>query len=233
MSNGEYLFSKVLRPHDATAQVERHDLTGAEPGEEQLTAGDRSRSGEVVFFVERRERAARLELVFPAATTVGSTEGFDDQEDRIGGARWRFATAAQRSLARYQRGVVAGQRRMRAAAQGHPADLRGHEDLIAPDDWRRRSEPAKRDAPRDVLALAPRGRQAGFGRHPETGWAAPLRPVRGHRRSSEQNSDRNEDHPHVVTVLVAAGAARGQGTTASRSSTGSARSSRPSATRFP
>jgi hypothetical protein len=126
----------MLRPHDATPHVERHDLTGAEPGENVLAVGDGRRSCQVVLFVEPGERAARVEAVFPEATAVGSIERFDDEEDRVDGAGWFVAPAAYGFFAGDQCGVIARQRRMRAAGERQPTDLRRHKDLIAPDDRR-------------------------------------------------------------------------------------------------
>jgi hypothetical protein len=87
------LFSEMLRPHDATAHVERHDLTGAEPGEQVLAARDRRRSCKVVLFVEIGKRAARLEPVLPDSTAVRPVDGFDHEDDRVGRSGWFFAAA--------------------------------------------------------------------------------------------------------------------------------------------
>src|SRR5687768_2499032 len=87
---------------------------------------------------------------------------------------------------------------MRAAGQGYSTDLRGHKDLIAPHHRRRRPESAKRDAPGDVLALAPSGGEIGFSRDAEPGRSAPLRPIGNHWRSGEHNRDRDKSCSHGV-----------------------------------
>src|SRR5687767_14404451 len=153
----------MRRPHHAAAHVERDELAGAEPREYLLAVSDDGRGGKVVLLVERGERAARLEPVFPEPSAVAPAERLDDEDDGLGRARRRLAASANRPFPHYQRGVVAGQRRVRTAAVRHPADLRGHDDLIAPYDRRGRSKAAQRGAPCDVLAGTPRDRQPDFG----------------------------------------------------------------------
>ena len=190
------LFAEMLRPHDTATHVEGHELTGAEPGEDTLAVGDGCRRRQVVLLVERGKRPSRLEAVLPEAAALRSIEGFDDEHDGGGGVGWLCAAAANRSLARDQRGIITRQHRVRAAAQGQPPDLRRDEDLIAPDDRRRRSKATERGAPRHVLALAPCRREIGFGRDAMPGRPAPLRPVRRHRRAAEQDGERDQSTPH-------------------------------------
>ena len=195
------LLPEVLRPHHSTAHVERDELAGAEPGEEVLAARDRRRRGEVVLFVEGGIRTPCLDAVFPETPAVEPVERFDDEGDRIGRAGRLFPAAADRLLARDQLGVIAGQRRVRGAAERQPADLRRHEDLIAPDDRRRRSQAAKHGAPCDVLTRAPRRRETGFGRDAKPGGSAPLRPVRRQRNAGKQDGQRDKGITHAVRVL--------------------------------
>ena len=120
---GRVLFAEVLRPDDSAAEVERGDLAGAEPDEETLPVGDGRGTREVVLFVEIGEWTPRLDTVFPEAAAVSLVEGFDDEDDRLGAASWAVATATDRLLERGQRGVVAGQLRMRSASHRRTAHL--------------------------------------------------------------------------------------------------------------
>ena len=190
------LFAEVLRPHHAAAHVEGDELTGAEPGEDMLAVGDGCRRRQVMLLMERRKRTSRLEAVLPEAAALRSIEGFDDEHDGGGGVGWLCAAAANRSLARDQRGIITRQHRVRVAGQGQPPDLRRDEDLIAPDDRRRRSKAAERGAPSNVLALAPCRREIGFSRDAMPGRPAPLRPVCRHRRAAEHDGERDKSTPH-------------------------------------
>jgi len=153
------LLSEVLRPHDATAHVERCELSCAEPDEQPLSVGDRCRRGEIVLLVQVGERSLRIDSKFPEAPAIGTVEGLHDQSDAVGVRARLLALAADRALPRDQGRIVAGEHRMRPSFQTRPPGLRRHEHLVAPDDRRRRPEAAKRCAPRDVLARAPRGRK--------------------------------------------------------------------------
>ena len=196
---GRVLFAEVLRPDDGATQVERGDLTGAEPDEETLAVGDGSRTREVVLFVEVREGPPRLDTVFPEAAAVGLVEGFDDEEDRLGAGRLPRRdgprSASRARPARRRRGPVADAIRP-SCAHGPPATSRRSG---RPRRSETRSPPPKRRAPRDVLARAPRGRQTRLGRHAEPGWSAPLRPVSRHRRRGDERQERNKRRAHRVT----------------------------------
>ena len=161
------LFVRGVSPTRAAAHVERDDLTGAEPGEQISPSVTGVGVARLCFSWRLGNGPSASTRYSQSAPAIGSVERFDDEErpDR----RRRLALrAGRRSVFRARptprhRGPASGATRF----SGAPAGLRRDEHLVAPDDWRRRSQAAKRDAPRDVLARTPGRRQTGFGRHTE------------------------------------------------------------------
>ena len=59
ISHGTELLAEMARPDGAPRHVDRDDLPGPEHRVDALTVGDRTRAGEVVLVVDRRQIAFR------------------------------------------------------------------------------------------------------------------------------------------------------------------------------
>ena len=168
---------QVPLPHEAAVHVERNDVPVAEPGVDPLAVGDGRRGGEVVLFVQFRERADGLAAVLPEPRAIAPVERLDDEIS--GPIRRRLGTtSADRLLTVGERSVVAREPRMRAGGHRGAAHLRGDDDVVAPDDRRRRADAREPRLPGEVLAGTPCRRKVGLRRDAPARGPAPLRPVR-------------------------------------------------------
>ena len=74
--------TEVFRPQRlAAGRVERHDLTRAEPPDDNPAVGDGARRREIVLVVYVGERPLRRRLVVPRAAAIGPTVGGQGEGD--------------------------------------------------------------------------------------------------------------------------------------------------------
>ena len=78
------LFCEVPLPHDRTRPIERDDLAGPEPCDDEIAIGDRAGRGEVVFVMHGREFADGIDPPLPDASTRGAIDCLDNENGARG-----------------------------------------------------------------------------------------------------------------------------------------------------